>query len=151
MYGSMKRIGRIRLLKMIITIPLLVIILVYACCYYRLINGTRNRKFEIKDFSKCNYNFIINNNLAQYSTYIIKSENKYLIEANVLFNFKHIIEPGKLENYLGIMKIIDLHYYHEIEEVIQLNAKRKYNYQNEYTSKIIFEFSPTDFLSFKIN
>ena len=82
--------------------------------------------------------------MAQYSTYIIKSENKYLIEANVLFNFKHIIEPGKLENYLGIMKMIDLHYYHEIEEVIQLKAKRKYNYQNEYTSKIIFEFSPTD-------
>ena len=47
----MKRIGRIRLLKMIITIPFLVIILVCACCYYRLTNGTRNRKLEIKDLN----------------------------------------------------------------------------------------------------
>jgi hypothetical protein len=44
------------------------------------------------------HNYIINNNVAQYSVYIVKTQEHYLIEAFIFLNYKHLSDHAKLDN-----------------------------------------------------
>ena len=120
-------------------------------CFYNLLLNVIVRPSSVKYFSKNNHNFVINNNLAQYSTYLIESADKYLIEANILINYKHVTENIKLDEYLCMVKMTDLQYYREVEEIIELKANQTYKVQNPFNRKLVFNLVPSDFQSFKVD
>jgi hypothetical protein len=45
------------------------------------------------------HKFIVNNNLAQYLSYITKYENSYLIEIYFFMNLVHVVNGGLIETY----------------------------------------------------
>ena len=67
------------------------------------------------------YRYLINNNVAQYSTYIIvdrddASNIEYRIEAYITLNKKYIKDFGEKENFKCLVKL------EAIEEVIEIEA-----------------------------
>lgn len=97
--------------------------------------------------------YVINNNVAQYSVYLSKHGDKYIIEAFIFFNSKYIADKYKLQNYLCLVKLTDLNHYDNKnnEEVIELKAVGTHNYYFHTNGKFIFEFNATDFSSYRVN
>jgi hypothetical protein len=54
------------------------------------------------------HTFIVNNNLAQYSSYIRKYENSYLIEIYFFMNLVQVIDGGLIETYSCLLKWLNM-------------------------------------------
>ena len=111
-----------------------IFILLNLCLLFILINLNL---FSIKSFFKnyiSSHKFIINNNLAQYSSYILKNdEDKYVIEVYIFFLDHHrILGHDNVKNYLCLVKL------NQIEETIELKAIKTHRYQTNYNRKLIF-------------
>ncbi len=143
-----------RLIKMekrkIIVFSILVSAGILINIYYEIMFGNPTPWILLIKSDKeviANYNYIINNNLAQYSVYLTKNETKYTIEAYVFFNFK-FNNNFKIENYICLVKLINIHNYHEKEETIVVNAKFSPGYYFDANRMIMFEFDEKDFDSY---
>ena len=92
--------------------------------------------------------FVINNNLAQYSVYITNYENeKYKIEAYVFFNFKYLVNHGQIENYLCLVKLLNVKNYHASDESIMLETVETWGYYFLANRRLTFKFKADDFKS----
>jgi hypothetical protein len=87
------------------------------------------------------HNYIINNNVAQYSVYTVKIQENYLIEAFIFLNYKHLSDHAKLDNYLCLLKCLN----HEIIELKPIESPTVYFGSNR---KFIFKFNKTNFKSY---
>ena len=52
------------------------------------------------------HTYIINNNLAQYSSYITKYENSYLIEIYFYMNWNQVVDGSNIELYSCLLQWI---------------------------------------------
>jgi hypothetical protein len=99
--------------------------------------------------------YVINNNIAQYSVYLSRNhddESKYRIEAYLFFNSKSLDEKYKIENYICLVKLLNLKtYLASNEEIIETNSVGTQSYYFDTNGKFIFEFSKNDFYSYKID
>ncbi len=103
---------------------------------------TNEKKSNIETFTaENNNNYIINNNLAQYSVYLIKnsSSDDFKIEGFVQFNFKHIKNYSNIHDFRCLVKI------KHNEELLELIPIDSPIFNNEFSKKLICEFQPTDF------
>ena len=132
------------------------IILIYLCqLIIEKYNWKKQPKLMNSTYLKEKYrksrNYIINNNLAQYSVYLSQFENKCKIEAYVFFNYKYLKDLYVKENYLCLVKLVNLKNYTEKEDIIELNATRTYSYYFGANRRFTFEFSPSDFKSYHVD
>jgi hypothetical protein len=99
--------------------------------------------------------YVINNNIAQYSVYLSSNhddESKYRIEAYLFFNSKSLDEKYKIENYICLVKLLNLKtYFRSKEEIIEIKSIGTHSYHFDTNGKFIFEFSKNDFHSYKID
>jgi hypothetical protein len=86
--------------------------IVIATIYYLNINLSNNKISRLINknyYLKIseNYVYIINNNIAQYSSYIIIDRTKipnYRIEAFIKLNYKYVLDYGDLNNFICLIK-----------------------------------------------
>jgi hypothetical protein len=101
------------------------------------------------------FNFVINNNIAQYSAYLSKNEDKYVIEVYVFFNLKNNDEfKSRIlnkENYRCLVKLVNITNFKNNEEVITVNVKSSPLVYYQNSRLILFEFNKNDFHSFKVD
>ena len=101
-----------------------------------------------------NKEYLINNNLAQYSSYIIidKDENKkntlYRIEALVQFNYKYIKNFGSKDNFKCVLKLIKFINGNMTEEFLEIEASESPKFYWNSNKKFIFQFDPSRFKTY---
>jgi hypothetical protein len=111
---------------------------------------TTAKKTILTDYTS-NYYYTVNNNLAQYSVYLTKvSNDTYKIEAYVFFYFKNLVQHAKVENYLCLVKLLNVEGYREKHEVIEIKAVETYGYYFDANRKFLFKFKVNDFESYRI-
>ena len=99
-------------------------------------------KARYKNFAKLNkyaenHAYLINNNLAQYSSYIMIEKDELnkttsKIESFVMLNYKYIKYFGGKENFTCVIKLIST------DEIIELEASDSQNLSNNASKKLIF-------------
>lgn len=88
------------------------------------------------------HTFIVNNNLAQYSSYITKHDNKYVIEVYIFSNFNYAPNENLIEVYSCLLKFYDTGSTVNTEKVIELNATSSSGYY--FASNRMIRFELTD-------
>ena len=92
-----------------------------------------------------NREFLINNNLAQYSSYLIVDQDEltqkkiYRIEAIVHFNYKYIKDFGGKENFTCVLKLL-AHDTRQEDIVIELEATDSPKFYWNENKKLIYNF-----------
>ena len=81
--------------------------------------------------------YLINNNLAQYSSHITKYENKLIIDIFFQMNWKYISDLFNKNKYLCVLKYFDLSL--SREEIIELQITSSNAYYFVYTQRMICE------------
>lgn len=98
-----------------VTIFMTYISIYYLSCLTNLVVSsnnnpkiTQNNVIDNSTSYSSNYAYLINNNVAQYSSYIIIDNNKenriYRIEALIKINYKYIRDDGEKENFSCLIK-----------------------------------------------
>ena len=112
----------------------------YNYVYMRHQNIKKEKIKLNKNYFASNYKFVINNNLAQYSSYIItKGENdkiNYKIEVLFLKSFKYNMTV-LLKDYKCILK----YKINKFEETIELNAERIFKFNSNGMNKLSFKLN----------
>jgi hypothetical protein len=98
-----------------------------------------------------NKEYLINNNLAQFSSYIIidgKRETMYRIEALVQFNFKYIKDFGPKNNFKCVLKLVQYKNGNLSEEVLEIESTESPKFYWKLNKKLIFNLNPTQFKTY---
>jgi hypothetical protein len=98
------------------------------------------------------HTFIVNNNLAQYSSYITKNENGYLIEIYFFMNLVQVVNGGLIETYSCLLQWLNQN---GTENIIKVKAISSSPYYFENNRMVKFEITNRDIrrylhLNFKI-
>ena len=105
----------------------------------------------MKNYSK-NYEFVINNNIAQYSSYIIVDrddtnyEKSYRIEALVKYNTNIVKDFGGKINFTCLVQLFSTD---GNEEIIELEAFEMPLLIGKLSAKLIFKLNPRQFSFYK--
>ena len=155
------------MIKILISSLFLIVFLVYFLLYTEIISQKSNISIKYKTQKKNegnlikgpkenfeetlkyintgrNHEYLINNNLAQYSSYITIHENSfgvifYEIEVLVFFRKRMLITETKLDDFLCVVKILDSNY--QLIEIDALDSPKFYMNSNK---KLIFKLKPHD-------
>jgi hypothetical protein len=112
--------------------------------YYRVIENQRGQlavEKRIKKYGKNNI-YIINNNVAQYSTFIVIDQDdmnkiEYRIEAYIYLNYRYIERFGPKENFLCMVKFLDK--IKNIEKTIEIESSESdRNSKDIYNKRVFF-------------
>ena len=127
--------------------------------------NTDTRKYEKEEsiqklFKKqysLNNNFMINNNIAQYSSYIIidkdKSKNTICtIETFIQLDHRYLNNYGEKENFKCLLKIVE-NVNNSIveEEVIELEVSESPKFNWNFNKKLIFNFNLEKSITYSID
>ena len=115
----------------------------------------KEMKEEFERFSKYsrNYEYVINNNIAQYSSYVVIDEDEnnnkfYKIEALIKFNYITLIQSikefGSKENFTCLVKLLSEK---NMEEVIEIEAVEMPKFGTDFAAKLIFILNSNLFLN----
>jgi hypothetical protein len=98
-----------------------------------------------QDNCKLNHNYVINNNLAQYSTYLIPNDEEIRVEALVQFKFKYIKSYEEKNDFTCVVKLICIQFNDESEETLELKPLYTPKFYWNLNKKLIFAFREQDF------
>ena len=122
----------------------------YPTASPRYIFSLKEAKLSHLEFTT-NKEYVINNNLAQFSSYIIidgKKDGIYRIETLVQFNFKYIKEFGPKENFKCVLKLVKYKNGNLSEEVIEIKPTESPKFFWNVNKKLIFYFNPSQFKTY---
>ena len=91
------------------------------------------------------HTYIVNNNLAQYSSYITKYSDKYEIEIYFTINWNKVANASSIENYKCLVKWFDS--ISSRERIIELNATSSNSYYFGSNKMIRFELKNDQYFS----
>ena len=102
-----------------------------------------NQEDFLNDYNQ-NYEYLVNNNLAQYSSYIIIDKNDqndtiYTIEVFVQLNVKRVKKYGSMDNFTFVIKFLGNK--HHLEEIVELKPTFSPVFHWNYNMKFILNFT----------
>ena len=112
--------------------------------YYRIIDDQR-RQYLVENGKKKygeNNKYIINNKVAQYSTFIVVDQDdlnkiEYRIEAYIYLNYRYVERFGPKENFLCLIKFINK--INNSEKIIEIESSESFrNSKMIYNKKVFF-------------
>ena len=130
--NSFKRMKK----EIFILFPILILTVLGIILHnYRLFDDL---SFPLAQKTLKSHTFIINNNLAQYSSYITKYENSYLIEIYFYMNWNQVLDGSNIELYSCLLQWIDKS---AMENIIQVKSTSTSGYYFGSNRMIKFELT----------
>ena len=106
----------------------------------------RAKKIIYNRYSR-SHQYIINNNVAQYSSYLTKYDEIYIIDIYFSMNSEYIENATDFQKYLCILKWVDVSKLRE--NLIELEAKSSSQYYFMSNKRIRFELNRKDLLIYE--
>ena len=154
------------MLSFLITFFLNTISLIFMQPTINVTNEIPAELVKQKVFSQSHY-YVVNNNLAQYSTYLYQLMNpsimEFRVEVFVFFNLKNVLNEENIKSihdlnnhlkpnyYYCLVKILDLQFYSQKEEIIVLKSIEIQQFFFKNNAKLTFIFTPSLFNSYNLD
>ena len=88
-----------------------------------------------------NHNYIINNNIAQYSSYLLENNEGIQAEIFIQYQLKYKINYENINDYICLVKLVNL----KKEETIEIKPSYSPRFYWEINKKLIFKFKRENF------